>query len=287
MTAPVKGPDKELKTMFLPNAPFLLSLFAATLGAATLPTLHTNNNVTWTNPSSSRPTFNIDMGLGQTFYWTNGSTPGNGIGVQVYTADPNYGTFTATKGGRYSFFVPKDKDVSDFVTKNRKGNQLNAEAFTNVALGPIHLEPIDDVPQLAFAVPLFGSLSGDGPPIYMGLDLSTYIDSNPNAFGNYALAASLADLGLDNIVNGQIPSIAGLYFATGERGLDPNLPIGFAPLRGSSADWLNSAAYESAYGLIGVTGSLTSTATPEPSSGLLLLICLSLLAIWRWRVLVR
>jgi hypothetical protein len=116
--------------------------------------LDANNNVTWTNPSSSHPTFNITMGIGQTFYWTNGSTPGNGNGVQVYTQDDTYGTFTAEKGGRYAFFVPKDKDVSDFVTKDRKNNTLTAEAFTNAAQGPIQLQPIDNVPPLPFAVPM-------------------------------------------------------------------------------------------------------------------------------------
>jgi hypothetical protein len=104
----------------------------------------------------------------------------------------------------------------------------------------------------------------------MGLDLSTYIDSNPNAFGPYQIGMSLADLDVDNIINGQIPGIAGLYFATGDLGLDPNSPIGFAPLSGSSSDWLNSAAYESAYGPLGVVSSLSSNGAPEPKSILLL-----------------
>jgi hypothetical protein len=238
-----------------------------------------NNNVTWTHPSSAHTPYKLSLNKGDTFQWTNGSEPGPGPGKQVFTPDTLYDGFTVSKSGDYYFFFPKDPkgkdEVSDILTKTPKGDTIHAAAVTDAGINPRGFTPLENVPDIRFSIPWFASL-GSGPNIYMGVDLPAYIKSNPDAIasGIFSNGQSIADLGV-NIVDGQIPGVTGLYFATSELGFNPNSPIGFEPLNGSSSDWLNSNAYQAAYGPIGVIGSLA--AIPEPPIYAIMLASLAIL----------
>jgi hypothetical protein len=118
-------------------------------------------------------------------------------------------------------------------------------------------------------VPWIASLN-NGEPIYEGVDLLTYMTSNPTAFGSFAEGESLAEMGL-TIANGQIAGIKGVYFSTSE--LVFSSTTGFEPINGPEG-WLNSDSYQSLYGPLGVVSQMSEAAptapVPEPSSLLLL-----------------
>ncbi len=58
--------------------------------------------------------------------------------------------------------------------------------------------------------------------IYTAVNEGLYMQSNPYGFlgGQYTIGASLRSLGI-NIVNGQIPGVLGIYFATTPFTFDP------------------------------------------------------------------
>ena len=80
---------------------------------------------------------------------------------------------------------------------------------------------------------------------------------------------TLDELGID-IVNGQIPGLQGIYFATSQFFLDPNSANGWVPFDGAAA-LLNSAAFEATNGPIGIIAEHDEN-VPEPCSSLSLLI---------------
>jgi hypothetical protein len=236
--------------------------------AQTDPTLDKHGNVTWTKKSSAKPPVKVVMGKDNVFYWTDGSNPDQN-GNQKFEKDADYGSFTAPKLGEYNMYRPKspdgetDKKVEDYHVEDSRGNTVGGMSFAS-ADGGFKFQPLDNLAGTAYTVPWFASL-GNGPTIYMAVDLGTYMSSNPNPFGSFTLGQTLSSFGV-TITNGQISGINGLYFATAELVYDPT--TGVAPIDGS-AGWLNSVSYQSSYGPIGVIGSI-GVAAPEPSSLLLL-----------------
>jgi hypothetical protein len=246
----------------------LILVGAHLASAQTDPTLDKFGNVTWTKKSSSKAPVEFTMGKDNVFYWTDGSNPDQN-GNQKFEKDADYGSFTAPKLGKYKFYRPKspdgetDKKVEDYHVEDSRGNTIGGISFASLN-GNFQFQPLDNLPTTGFTVPWFASL-GNGPTIYMAVDLGTYMSSNPNPFGSFTLGQTLSSFGV-SITNGQISGIKGLYFATTELVYDPT--TGVAPIDGS-AGWLNSVSYQSAYGPIGVIGSMGVPA-PEPSSLLLL-----------------
>ncbi len=240
------------------------------------PTLGPNNTVTWGNPPYSHKLFTIDMSAGDVFYWTDGDDKPNADGTFPYHKDGDYGSFTAAKTGQYQFKPPKDGNINDYHWEDKKGNTLGGITFA-AANGIQQFSPLINLPG-GFVLPWIAD-TGSGANLYEAVDLAAYIANNRNGFlnGNYQTGDSLDSLGL-SIVNGQIPGVAGLYFATSELGFDRNSLTGIVPLGGPST-WLNSADYESRFGPLGIIGTIRMTDTPEPNTwgelvlGSLLLCC--------------
>jgi hypothetical protein len=98
--------------------------------------------------------------------------------------------------------------------------------------------------------------------IYTAVNLGLYMASNPLGFlnGSWSPGQILSQLGV-NIVNGQVPGLQGIYWATTPFVFnpDPNGP-GFSPSGGDST-FLNSSTYPDSIIII-----QQHTSVPEPSS---------------------
>jgi hypothetical protein len=90
----------------------------------------------------------------------------------------------------------------------------------------------------------FLTVINTGATIYTAVNLGLYATNNPDGFlgGDWSPGQTLSQLGVQ-IVNGQIPGVEGIYWATTPFvfNSDPNTP-GFTP-EGGDSNLLNSASY--------------------------------------------
>jgi hypothetical protein len=208
---------------------------------------------------------------GWTFNWTSKDANGNNVG------DPNYATFTAGNGN-YRFYIPREgslqrsKMITDWEQKVGKsvvggGNIQNGQPAGGGVIPADFswsLQPLTDLPSTLFAIPDFATLlDSDSRLVYEAVDLATYYANNPLGplGGNWSVGQTLDGLGLQ-IVNGQIPGVQGLYFATTDFTLDPLSATGWVPTGGSSA-WLDSSTFESD-GPLGIVAEHYDV--PDPST---------------------
>ena len=238
-------------------------------------------DVYWGTKGNKDPNRNnvLDTGAagGWTFNWTVGGA-----------SDPNYAPFTAPPGGgAYRFWVPDEgslqttQKITDWEQKVGKSVVSSGNIQQH---SPWSFQPLEDLPLTQFRIPDFATLLDSDPRVvYAAVDLATYCADNPLGplGGAWSVGQTLDDLGLQ-IVNGQIPGVQGLYFATTDFTLDPNSPTGWVPIGGSSA-WLDSSTFESGGLPMGIIAE--HEVIPEPSTlALVGLGTLSLLAyVWRRR----
>jgi hypothetical protein len=150
-------------------------------------------------------------------------------------------------------FNQEIKDASGKITKVAAGNIKKGS--------PWSFFPLDELPNISWRIPDLASIS----PIYTQVNLDIYLSSNPNGFldGNWSIGQTLNDLGI-TIINGQIPGIKGIYFATTELTFDPDSENGWVPAGGNST-YLNSTDFQAKNGNIEIISEHKSVSqVPEP-----------------------
>jgi hypothetical protein len=260
-----------------------------------LTTSGNNNTVDWgsTDPNA-RPIGDELLSNGTLdFYWTT-----NG------TQNPGYSAFHTNVAGNYTFIEPNDPTLTDWhqtVSYNGMGSAVAAGAIKRnpannqspldaTGSGEWSFFSLDQLPDSGYEIPDFAA---GGTTIYTAVDLLTYITDNPLGplNGQYQIGDSLNGLGL-SIVNGMMPGVSGIYFATTPFTFDPNSATGFVPEGGASA-WLNSQDYSGTFGGDLATGQglsiigIHDATTPEPTTYSLftaagLLIALGKVRTRRW-----
>jgi hypothetical protein len=254
----------------------------AMFGGTIAPTYNPGTgNVTWGYPATGLDpkinpiTADLPPGGSLSFYWTDGDDldPITGSRVHLTHPAPGYGSLLladddpSQKGGKVTFNAPAGAQppITDYHLE-LTGAGFRQGAVTVGALqnnGSWIFVPLNSLQSSAYVIPGLAGLT----PIYAAVNLSTYEQNNPLGplNGQYISGDSLDSLGM-SIVNGTIPGLAGIYFATSPFGFDPASATGFVPIDGDVA-LLNSATYEALNGPITILGTISATSqSPEPAS---------------------
>lgn len=239
---------------------------ASVLGGELIPNLDPQTDeVTWgvgAKPGKNKVQHTIPANRKETFFWTDGKKDADGL----LTKHPDYGIFenTSTAEAIYKFNIPDDKTITDWRQKiyNVDGTKvLNDLTGANIKReSPWSFHPLDELPDVYWSIPDFGSPLGS--TIYSAVNLELYFSRNPFGplNGQYSIGQTLGELGL-SIVDGRIPGIEGLYFATSEFTFDPASVTGLVPTGGPSS-LLDSDQYEAANGSLAILG--VHHGVPEP-----------------------
>ena len=238
----------------------------------------TSNLLSWgSNPSANNILVKLQPGgASLALTWTDGVVPnpqGNfpptvphpssAYGTGVAVNDTGIGANNPPQTITVGIVIPKDPNLKDYnllVTyKNGETSDLRGIAITNT--NPLGLASLNNIPGFNFNIPVL-TTAVPGSTIYEAVDLTAYLADNPlgPVNGQYGIGDTVGSDGI-SIVNGQIPGIQGLFFATTDFGFDPNTPDGYVPLGGTSA-LLDSADFQSLNGPI-LIGTVVS-GVPEP-----------------------
>jgi hypothetical protein len=222
------------------------------------------------------------------FWWTDGTKDANGVLAAIKGYDKFSNTNQTAKPEFYDFKVPLNPKITDWeqtVTYGKKASDVhtgniqhaNPSLTGGAATSPWAFDSLSDLPDAVFMIPDVAPTQDNSglDTVYTAVNEQLYMQSNPLGFlgGNYKMGDNLGALGI-SIVDGQIPGIQGLYFATTPFGFDPNSATGFVPI-GGPGTWLNTSA-----SAVGGAASATSSSgfeingihasVPEPAEYLLL-----------------
>ncbi|MBN4060276.1 hypothetical protein JYT11_00335 [Planctomycetaceae bacterium AH-315-I19] len=130
---------------------------------------------------------------------------------------------------------------------------------------------LDSLPEVHWRIPDIAPVEADAT-IYTAVNLDIYLNNNPNGFldGAWAVGDSLIDLGI-SIVDGKVPGLEGVLFATSDFFYDPFSEFGWSPF-GGSASLLNSDAYQAESGQNALTILQEHIGVPSPASSLVLAV---------------
>ena len=215
------------------------------------------------------------------FKWTNNGLPHQGYFAypSLDVNDNNSNVNNTNRPLSRTFALPNDPTITDWKqTIKHKDGSTTVVAGNISRNSPWAFHPLSDLPGSSWKIPDLAPFQGTPDlTIYAAVNLDLYLSNNPNGFlnGNWSDGQTLVDLGIQ-IVNGQIPGVFGIYWSTTDFTFDINSDTGWVPTGGSS-NFLNSDAFQSQFGSIGILASHTSI--PEPST--LSLVSLCLLGIFR------
>jgi hypothetical protein len=237
-----------------------------------LPDYRPNGDVRW-GPGGDKAAATDAVAPGQSifFEWTEKGKTHDG-----------YAPFSSNTPNLYRFIIPPDRTITDWNQIIKKGSGESAVRAGNIE----RKSPWDFYPLADLDLPPVWRIPDFAPrdvaqTIYTAVDLKLYYASNPLGplGGIYQRDQTLDELGL-TIVNGVIPGLLGIYFATTEFELDPDSDTGWVPVGGSAA-LLNSNDYQAQNGPVALIS--IHEGVPEPSSWVLLGSALAGLVVIRHR----
>jgi len=266
---------RHLSAIFMGSA--IIGISLTTAGAdpisPVLPDRDSDGNVRW-GPGAGRSVADDAVAPGQKIYfeWTKDGK-----------AHERYAPYKDSAGGQsklYRFRLPPDRTITDWNQIIKRGDGESAVRAGNIQHNsPWAFHPLEDLDIPGrWKIPDFAPL--EAPlTIYTAVDLNLYYSTNPLGplNGTFKAGQTLDELGLE-IIDGMIPGIQGMYFATTEFELDPDSATGWVPVGGPGA-LLNSASYQADNGPIALIA--IHEGVPEP--GTYMLVGSALLLVERCR----
>ncbi len=250
----------------------------------TLPTTPPNiaNAVTWAIPYSVDAAGNVTWGGDTTdiildtipaggkikFFWTSGTYI---KGLPVYK-HPKYQTYEdandTTQPVILRFHRPDDDTITDWCQVVTGSNGKSKVYGGNIQRdSPWSFHPLSELPDEPWRIPDLAPNTADPElTIYTAVNLELYL-SNPNGFldGEWTTGQTLDELGI-TIIDGQVPGLAGIYWATSDFTFDPDSETGWVPVDGNSA-WLNSNVFHAGSGNIEILAEHKADTSTFPNIG--------------------
>ncbi len=144
----------------------------------------------------------------------------------------------------FCFFPPREPTDwrQEIIRENGSSDVYAGNLQINPMTGQYEFVALEVLPGVAWRIPDLAPVAGGGT-IYTAVNLAEYYLHNSLGFnqGAWQTGQTISEVGVV-IVDGQVPGLQGIYWATTEFVFDPNSPTGFSPIGGDAA-LLNSETY--------------------------------------------